>query len=142
MLLRMFARWAERRSFDVDVDEVHYGEEAGIKSATFTVRGHNATSCCRPNAASTGSRIGPFDAEAAPHVVRIARRDPALTRPRPRRLKSTRQTSGWTSTGRVDGGQGVNTTDSAHITHLPTGSSSRVRTSARSCRTGDRDEHP
>ena len=42
MLLRMYTRWAERESFKVEVDEVHYGDEAGIKSATFTVHGPNA----------------------------------------------------------------------------------------------------
>src|SRR4029450_1079265 len=42
MLLRMFTRWAERRGFDVELDEVQPGTEAGISSATFTVKGRYA----------------------------------------------------------------------------------------------------
>jgi len=42
MLLRMYLRWAERTGLDVEVDDVLYGDEAGIKSATFIVHGTNA----------------------------------------------------------------------------------------------------
>jgi len=42
MLLRMYTRWAERQRFKVELLEVHDGEEAGIKSATLLVKGHNA----------------------------------------------------------------------------------------------------
>ncbi|MFN2456500.1 MAG: PCRF domain-containing protein, partial [Pyrinomonadaceae bacterium] len=42
MLLRMYLRWAERRGFDVEVEEVSPGGEAGITSATFIVRGRYA----------------------------------------------------------------------------------------------------
>ena len=42
MLLRMYTRWAERQGYKVEVLEVHDGEEAGIKSATIQVKGHNA----------------------------------------------------------------------------------------------------
>src|SRR5687767_15586999 len=42
MLLRMFLRWAEREGFEVELDEVQPGDEAGIKSSTFIVRGRNA----------------------------------------------------------------------------------------------------
>src|SRR5918996_3627988 len=42
MLLRMYLRWAEREGFDVELDELNPGEEAGIKSATFILRGPNA----------------------------------------------------------------------------------------------------
>jgi peptide chain release factor 2 len=42
ILLRMYTRWAERRKFKVEVLEMHDGEEAGIKSATIKVSGHNA----------------------------------------------------------------------------------------------------
>ena len=55
MLLRMYTRWAEREGFDAEVDEIHHGEEAGIKSATFTVqRRRTPTACSRPSAACTG----------------------------------------------------------------------------------------
>ena len=42
MLMRMYSRWAEKRGMKVEVLEVHDGEEAGIKSATLLLRGHNA----------------------------------------------------------------------------------------------------
>jgi peptide chain release factor 2 len=42
MLLRMYLRWAQRRGFEVELQEASPGEEAGIKSATFTARGENA----------------------------------------------------------------------------------------------------
>src|SRR5207253_2690424 len=42
MMLRMYLRWAERRGFDVEVDEVSEGQEAGILSATFIVKGRYA----------------------------------------------------------------------------------------------------
>src|SRR5690606_28899062 len=42
MLLRMYTRWAERQGYKVELLEVHDGEEAGIKSATILVKGHNA----------------------------------------------------------------------------------------------------
>ena len=42
MLLRMYTRWAERKGFKVEVQDIAYGEEAGIKGATLLVKGHNA----------------------------------------------------------------------------------------------------
>src|ERR1700690_2516821 len=42
MLLRMYVRWGERRKFDVEVLEETAGDEAGVKSATIMVKGHNA----------------------------------------------------------------------------------------------------
>src|SRR4051795_9869839 len=125
MLLRMFSRWAERLSFDVDVDEVHYGEEAGIKSATFTVRGHNAYGLL---SAERGVhrlvRISPFDAQKRRHTS-FASLDviPALDE------EEAEEGAVDEADLRIDvsrssgpGGQGVNTTDSAvRITHLPTG---------------------
>jgi peptide chain release factor 2 len=42
MLQRMYARWAERRSNKVELLEITDGDEAGIKSATLLVKGHNA----------------------------------------------------------------------------------------------------
>ena len=69
MLLRMFLRWAEREGFDSEVDEIHYGEEAGIKSATFVVHGHNAYGLL---SAERGVhrlvRISPFDAQKRRHT--------------------------------------------------------------------------
>ncbi|MFL5790330.1 MAG: peptide chain release factor 2 [Actinomycetota bacterium] len=125
MLLRMFSRWAERRSFSVDVDEVHYGDEAGIKSATFTVQGHNAYGLL---SAERGVhrlvRISPFDAQKRRHTS-FASLDviPALDEEEAEEVavdEADLRIDVYRSSG--PGGQGVNTTDSAvRITHLPTG---------------------
>jgi peptide chain release factor 2 len=125
MLLRMYVRWAERDGFALDVDDVHYGDEAGIKSATFTLRGTNAYGLL---SAERGVhrlvRISPFDAQkrrqtsfAALDVI------PALERDEADEIEiddADLRIDVYRSSG--PGGQGVNTTDSAvRITHLPTG---------------------
>ena len=65
MMLRMYQRWAERRGFEVEVDEVTEGQEAGILSATFIVQGRYAYGLL---AAERGVhrlvRISPFDSQA------------------------------------------------------------------------------
>jgi peptide chain release factor 2 len=125
MLLRMFSRWAEQENFGVDIDEIHYGEEAGIKSATFTVHGHNAYGLL---SAERGVhrlvRISPFDAQKRRHTS-FASLDviPALDEAEAEELEIDEgelRIDVYRSSG--PGGQGVNTTDSAvRITHLPTG---------------------
>jgi len=123
MLLRMYLRWAETRGFKTEVLEASPGEEAGLKSATFTVSGENA--------------YGVLKAERGVHrLVRLSPFDQAH-----RRHTSFAQVivSPLLSDGegidvdesdlRIDtyrasgaGGQHVNKTDSAvRITHLPTG---------------------
>jgi peptide chain release factor 2 len=125
MLLRMYLRWAEREGLDVEVDEMLYGEEAGIKSATFMVHGTNAYGLL---SAERGVhrlvRISPFDAQKRRHTS-FANLDviPLLEEtdeedldidPKDLRIDVFRSTG--------PGGQSVNTTDSAvRITHLPTG---------------------
>lgn len=125
MLLRMYLRWAEREGWSVELDEVLPGEEAGIKSAVFTVHGTNAYGLV---SAERGVhrlvRISPFDAakrrhtsfaslDVIPLLDDTAEADLDLD-PKDLRIDTYRASSA--------GGQHVNKTDSAvRITHLPTG---------------------
>ena len=62
MVLRMYLRWADERGFKTELLEASPGEEAGLKSATFTVAARTPTASSRPSAASTGScALSPFD---------------------------------------------------------------------------------
>ncbi|HEX6261336.1 MAG TPA: peptide chain release factor 2 [Actinomycetota bacterium] len=123
MLLRMYLRWAERQGFEVELDEVNPGEEAGIKSATFTVKGRNAYGTL---SAERGVhrlvRISPYDASSRRHtsfasldVVPVIEEDAEIEiDPNDLRIDTYRSSGA--------GGQHVNVTDSAvRITHLPTG---------------------
>lgn len=123
MLLRMFSRWAERRGFSVDIEDISEGTEAGISSATFTVRGRYAYGML------TGEkgvhrliRISPFDANARRQTA-FAAFDavPALdVAEAPEIDPGDLRIDTYRSSGA--GGQHVNVTDSAiRITHLPTG---------------------
>ena len=123
MLLRMYLRWAEREGFDAELDEVLPGDEAGIKSATVTVKGTNAYGLL---SAERGVhrlvRLSPFDQAHRRHtsfasldVIPLLEDDEAIEiDPKDLRIDIYRSTG--------PGGQSVNTTDSAvRITHLPTG---------------------
>jgi peptide chain release factor 2 len=124
MLLRMYLRWAEREGLEAELDEVLPGEEAGVKSATFTVKGANAYGLL---AAERGVhrlvRLSPFDAAHRRHtsfasldVIPLLEEDDPEVEIDPKDLRIDI----YRSTG--PGGQSVNTTDSAvRITHLPTG---------------------
>ena len=64
MLLRMYLRWAERRGFDVELDEVSPGNEAGISSATFLVNGRHAYGRLRSeHGVHRLVRMSPFNAQ-------------------------------------------------------------------------------
>ena len=122
MLLRMYLRWAQTRGFDVEMNEASEGDEAGIKSATFTLHGENAYGL-----ASTERgvhrlvRISPFDSAARRHtsfasvdVTPLIEGDVQLEiDDKDLRMETYRSTGA--------GGQHVNKTDSAvRITHVPT----------------------
>jgi peptide chain release factor 2 len=123
MLLRMYLRWAERKGLDATIIDYLPGDEAGIKSVTWTLRGEYAYGYAK---AEIGIhrlvRISPFDAGARRHtsfasvfvypevddriVIEIDEKD--------LRIDTYRSTGA--------GGQHVNKTDSAvRLTHLPTG---------------------
>jgi peptide chain release factor 2 len=123
ILVRMYLRWAERRGFKVEMKEASPGEEAGLKSATFVVRGENAYGLF---AAERGVhrliRISPFDASARRHtsfaqvdVAPLVEGDVDVEIDDTDIRVDTYRASGA-------GGQHVNKTDSAvRITHVPTG---------------------
>ena len=125
MLLRMYTRWAEQEGFDLDLDEIHHGEEAGIKSATFTLRGQNAYGLLSTErGVHRLVRISPFDAQKRRHTS-FANLDviPLLEDVDDEDVEidpDDLRIDVYRSSG--PGGQSVNTTDSAvRITHLPTG---------------------
>jgi len=123
MLMRMYTRWAERNKYPVEVFDVSYAEEAGIKSAEFAVHAPYAYGTLSVEAGTHRLvRISPFDNQgrrqtsfAAVEVVP--------------QLEQTDEIEIDENDVRVDvfrsggpGGQSVNTTDSAvRLTHIPTG---------------------
>jgi len=123
ILLRMYLRWADERGFQTEVLDTSPGEEYGIKSATFTVRGDNAYGILR---AERGKhrlvRLSPFDQAHRRHTsfaqVIVA---PLLEEAGDIELDEDEiRVDTFRSSGA--GGQHVNKTDSAvRLTHLPTG---------------------
>lgn len=123
MLLRMYLKWAERRGFKREMLEYQPGEEAGLKSVTFTLTGEYAFGLM---AAEAGVhrlvRISPFDQAARRHTSFASLYvwpefddEVAIDIPDKDLRIDTFRSSGA-------GGQHVNVTDSAvRITHLPTG---------------------
>ncbi len=123
MLTRMYTRWAERNKFKVEVLEIQDGEEAGLKSATLLIKGHNAYGWAKTESGVHRLvRISPFDSQSRRHTsfasvwvypviddsidIEVSEADVRI---------DTYRASGA-------GGQHVNTTDSAvRITHIATG---------------------
>ncbi len=123
MLMRMYVRWANLNKYKVEVLDQHDGEEAGIKSCTLQIKGHNAYGKLKTESGVHRLvRISPYDSNARRHtsfcsawaypviddniVVDIVESDLKI---------DTYRASGA-------GGQHINTTDSAvRITHMPTG---------------------
>lgn len=123
MLLRMYTRWAEDHGYQVELLDLLPGEEAGIKSATLSIRGKNAYGYLQ---AERGVhrlvRISPFDASGRRHtsfasvdvLPDVQESDDIVIKPEEIRVDTYRASGA--------GGQYVNKTESAvRITHLPTG---------------------
>ena len=69
MLLRMYGRWAERHGFTVDTADLQPGEEAGVKSASLFIKGHNAYGFLKSEkGVHRLVRISPFDSQARRHT--------------------------------------------------------------------------
>jgi peptide chain release factor 2 len=123
MLLRMEMRWAEKRGFEVELLEVSPGEEAGIKSATFLVKGENAYGLYgSEKGVHRLVRLSPFDAAHRRHTsfagVEVSPVVDAIDEVEID--EDDLQIDTYRASGA--GGQHVNKTDSAvRITHRPTG---------------------
>ncbi len=134
MLLRMYQRWAETRGFKITLNDYQSGDEAGLKSATFTVTGDYAYGLLHgESGVHRLVRISPFDAAQRRHtsfasVFVSPEIDDSITIDiKPDELRVDTYRSGG------KGGQHVNTTDSAvRMTHFPPGRWLSVRTSGRS----------
>ncbi len=122
MLMRMYLRWAERRNFQAEIEDIMHGEEAGVSKVTLRLIGANAYGYAK---AERGVhrlvRISPFDSNARRHtsfcsvdVIAEIEDDISMDIPEGDLRIDTYRASG-------KGGQHVNKTDSAvRITHVPT----------------------
>ncbi|WP_249871308.1 peptide chain release factor 2 [Oceanobacillus saliphilus] len=122
MLLRMYQRWAEDRDFKVETLDYLPGDEAGVKSVTLMIKGHNAYGYLK---AEKGVhrlvRISPFDSSGRRHTSFVSCDvTPEMTDDVDIEVK-TEDIKVDTYRASGAGGQHVNTTDSAvRITHIPT----------------------
>ena len=123
ILLRMYSRWAERKSFNVEIPEMSYGEEAGLKSVTLIISGPYAYGYLRHESGIHRLvRISPFSSEGKRHtsfasvevIPEITEDIKVEINPSDLRVDTYRASG--------PGGQNVNKVSSAiRITHLPTG---------------------
>ncbi len=122
MLARMYVRWAEKRGYEVELQSMTPGEEAGIRSAVYKIAGHNAYGWLKSESGVHRLvRISPYDSAARRHtsfssvwVYPVVDENIEIeVNPADIRIDTYRSSGA--------GGQHVNTTDSAvRITHLPT----------------------
>ena len=125
MLMRMYLKWAERKRFETEILDTSPGEEAGLKSATFIIRGPRAYGLLRSeHGVHRLVRISPFDQNHRRHtsfaLVEVmpelegSDEDAVVINSQDLRIDTYRSTGA--------GGQHVNKTDSAvRLTHIPTG---------------------
>ncbi|MGH3313690.1 MAG: peptide chain release factor 2 [Streptomyces sp.] len=122
-LMRMYLRWSERRGYPTDVFDISYAEEAGIKSATFSVKAPYAYGTLSVEQGTHRMvRISPFDNQgrrqtsfAGVEVLPVVEQVDHIDIPENELRIDVFRSSG-------PGGQSVNTTDSAvRMTHIPTG---------------------
>ena len=123
MLFRMYGRWAERHGFSVETIDLLPGDEAGVKSVTLFIRGHNAYGYLKSEkGVHRLVRISPFDANARRHTSFAA----CDIMPE---IEDAKEVEVNMDDVRVDtyrssgaGGQHINKTSSAvRMTHMPTG---------------------
>jgi peptide chain release factor 2 len=123
MLMRMYMRWAERRGYKIELIGTNPGEEAGIKSATLLIQGHNAYGWSKTESGVHRLvRISPFDSNARRHTsFASAWAYPVIDNSIDIEIEDKDvRTDTYRASGA--GGQHVNTTDSAvRLTHIPTG---------------------
>ena len=123
MLLRMYTRWAEKHGFKVEYMEETQGEEAGLKSATIQVKGHNAYGWLKTEmGVHRLVRISPYDSNARRHTSFASIEVYPVIDDRIQIDISEADVKTDTMRASGAGGQHVNKTESAvRITHLPTG---------------------
>ncbi len=123
MLLRMETRWLERRGFDVTVEDVSPGSEAGISSATFVASGRNAYGWVRSeHGVHRLVRISPFNAQGKRMTAFASLKATPFLDDVPDVVIDDKDLRIDTYRSSGAGGQHVNKTDSAvRLTHLPTG---------------------
>jgi len=123
MLLRMYIRWAEQHGYKVTWLDESVGEEAGIKSATIQITGHNAYGWLKTESGVHRLvRISPYDSNARRHTsFASASVTPVVDENVPIEIKDVDlKVDTFRSSGA--GGQHVNKTESAvRFTHIPTG---------------------